>query len=91
MKSHRILVHRLKDHARENSTSSCRQHEKSTGHKIDFKNVEILDTASNDMKLRIKEILRILKRKLTLNKQLNSQSDFEIRTLIKVYPQHCKT
>ena len=90
-KTERILMHRLKDHVRENFTPSCRQHEKSTAHKMDYKNVEILDTASNDMKLRTKELVHILIRKPTLNKQLNSQSDFEIRTLlIKAYPRHRK-
>ena len=53
-----------------------------------YKNVEILDTFSNDMKLQI-ELLHILKRKPTLNKYLNSQSDFEIKiVLIKAYRQH---
>ena len=58
---------------------------------MDYKNVEIWDNTSNDMKLRIVEPLNILKRNQTLNKQLNSESDFEIRTLlIKAYPKHRK-
>ena len=59
------------------------------GHQLDYNNVEILDTASNNDKIRIKELLHILKRKPALNKQLNAQSSYEIKTLIiKAYPQH---
>ncbi|CAF0988165.1 unnamed protein product [Brachionus calyciflorus] len=51
-------------------------------------NIEIIDKADTDMKLRIKELLHILKRKPSLNKQLNSQSNYEIKTLsIQAYPQ----
>jgi len=39
----------------------------------------------------MKELLHILKEQPELNKQLNSQSDFKIKTLIiKAYPQHRK-
>ena len=55
---------------------------------IDFENVEILDCAENDTKLRIKELLHILSRSPELNKQLGMQSSFEIKTLIiQAYPQ----
>ena len=38
-------------------------------------------------KLRMKELLHILKEQPELNKQLNSQSDYEIKTLIiQAYP-----
>jgi hypothetical protein len=44
-----------------------------------------------DFKLRTKELLHILKRKPKLNKQLNSQSNFDIKTLISAaYPQFRK-
>ena len=51
-------------------------------HFFDFDGVKILDTAENDFQLQIKELLHILKRKPILNKQLGSQSKFEIKTLI---------
>ncbi len=39
----------------------------------------------------MKELLHILKEQPELNKQLNSQSDYEIKTLIiQAYPQHRK-
>jgi hypothetical protein len=47
--------------------------------------------ASTDFKLRMKELLHILKRKPELNKQLNSQSNYDIKTLIiAAYPQFRK-
>ena len=87
-KTERILCHRLKEH-RDKSSSACKQHIMSKpSHHIDFENVEILDSADNDLKLRIKELLHILTRKPELNKQLGSQSSYEIKTLlIQAYPQ----
>ena len=69
--------------------SACTLHLKlKPGHQIDFDNVEILDTASSDFKLRMKELLHILKLKPILNKQLNSQSNYDIKTIIiAAYPQ----
>jgi hypothetical protein len=52
---------------------------------------QIIDKASTDFKLRMKELLHILKRKPELNKQLNSQSNYDIKTLIfAAYPQFHK-
>ena len=57
-------------------------------HSFNYKKVEILDTAETDMKLRIKELLHILGRRPELNKQLGSQSSFDIKTLIiQEHPQ----
>jgi hypothetical protein len=57
-------------------------------HQMDYDNVQIIDQASNDMKLKIKELLHIIQRKPSLNRQLNSQSSSEIQTLlIHAYPQ----
>ena len=89
-KTERIFEHRIKEHQKSDS-SSCKQHELSTGHEMDFKNVEILENANTDFRLRIKELLHILKQQPSLNKQLNSQSGYDIKTLtIKAYPQHQK-
>ena len=87
-KTEHILCHRLKEH-RDGKSSACKQHVVSNpGHRIDFDNVEILDSADNDIKLRIKELMHILKQKSELKKQLGSQSSFEIKTLlIQAYPQ----
>jgi hypothetical protein len=90
-KCKRILSYRISEH-KKSSESSCCQHESSTGHTMDYDNIEIIDKADTDMKLRIKELLHILKRKPSLNKQLNSQSNYEIKTLIiQAYPQHRKS
>ena len=56
---------------------------------MDYENVQVIDAASNDTKLRVKELLHIFKREPLLNKQLNYQSNFEIKTLlIQAYAQH---
>jgi hypothetical protein len=58
---------------------------------MDYENIQIIDRASSNFKLRIKDLLHILKEQPELNKQLNSQSDYEIKTLIiQTYPQHSK-
>ena len=60
-------------------------------HEMDYNRIEIIDKAGIDFKLRIKELLHILKRKPELNKQLNSQSKSDIKTiLIPAYEQHRK-
>ncbi|CAF0735031.1 unnamed protein product [Brachionus calyciflorus] len=90
-KCKRILSYRISEH-KKSSESSCCQHESNTRHTMDYDNIEIIDKADTDMKLRIKELLHILKRKPSLNKQLNSQSYYEIKTvIIQAYPQHRKT
>lgn len=87
-KTERILHHRIKEHKTGN-TSSCFQHVlNNPGHKINYDGIEIVDRADNNMKLQIKELLHILKQKPILNKQLNSQSNFDIKTIIvKAYQQ----
>jgi hypothetical protein len=57
---------------------------------MDYENIQVIDRASSNFKLRMK-ILHILKEQPELNKQLNSQSDYEIKTLIiQANPQHRK-
>jgi len=82
----RILSHRLQEHEKLKS-SACKQHVmKNPGHRFNYDNVEVLDTAESGFKLRIKELLHILKRQPVLNKQLGTQSKYEIKTiLIKAY------
>jgi len=90
-KTERILCHRLKEH-KNDSKSACHQHILANpDHEMDYNGIEIIDKADNDFKLRIKELLQILKRKPELNKQLNSQSKYDIKTiLIPAYEQHRK-
>jgi hypothetical protein len=58
---------------------------------MDYEYIQLIDRASSNFKLRMKELLHILNEKPELNKQLNLQSDFEIKTLIiQAYPQHRK-
>ncbi|CAF1051192.1 unnamed protein product [Brachionus calyciflorus] len=86
-----LLSYRISEH-KKSRESSCCHHELSTGHTMDYDNIEIIDKADTDMKLRIKELLLILKRKPSLNKQLSSQSNYEIKTLIiQAYPQNRKS
>ena len=54
---------------------------------MDYENIEVIDKVSTDFKLRMKELLHILKRKPELNKQLNSQSK---TLIIAAYPQFRK-
>ena len=63
--------------------SACHQHERANpGHKMDYDEVEILDNADSNQKLEIKELLHIIKEKPPLNRQLNAQSKYNIKTLI---------
>ena len=56
---------------------------------MDYSGIEVIDRASSDFKLRMKELLHILKSKPLLNKQMNAQSKYEIKTLIiQAYEQH---
>jgi hypothetical protein len=79
----------MSEHIKSNK-SACYQHTiDNEGHKMDYDNIKVIDRASNDLKLRMKELLHILKTKPELNKQLNSQSQYEIKTLIiTAYEQH---
>ena len=57
-------------------------------HQIDYDNIEVLDSADNQYKLRVKELLHILQKKPKLNDQLGSQSSFNIKPIIiAAYPQ----
>ena len=90
-KTERLLGYRIKEHSSNapSNKSACKKHERENlDHKIKYNQVEILDNADTDHKLRIKELLHILKRQPLLNKQLNSQSNYDIKTLIiQAYPQ----
>ena len=84
-KTERIFAYRIKEHSRSvksGEDSAIHAHHTATGHTIDFKGAEILDRADTDRKLQIKELLHIDKNKPTLNKQLNSQSEFRINVNI---------
>ena len=86
-KTQRILCHRLREHQNQES-SACQQHESEhEGHTMDYENVEILDQAESNFKLEMKELLHIIQHKPSLNRQLNAQSKYNIRTLIiAAYP-----
>ena len=88
-KTERILAIRMNEHQK-NKSSSCYQHTiEHPSHEMDYENVQVIDRARSDFKLKMKELLHILNSQPELNKQMNAQSDFEIRTLIiPTYPQH---
>ena len=87
-KTSRILCHRLKEHQTQ-ANSACRQHEQENpGHRMAYEQVEVLDSAESNFKLEMKELLHIIQRKPSLNRQLNAQSKYNIRTLIiAAHPQ----
>jgi hypothetical protein len=87
-KTQRILFHRVKEHKDKPDSAINKHLVENEDHFVDFNKVEILDSAENDMKLRIKELMHILSRRPELNIQLGSQSSYEIKTLIiNAYPQ----
>ena len=88
-KTERILIHRKKEHSK-NTNSACYQHIKDNpGHRIYYNNIKVMDRADSDFKLGMKELLHILKSKPKLNKKLNAQSKYEVKTLIiQGYEQH---
>ena len=86
----------LQEHHKKKQTtnkSACYEHiEENPTHEMDYEKIQVIDRASSNFKLKMKELLlHILKEQPELNKQLNSQSDYEIKTLIiQAYPQHRK-
>jgi hypothetical protein len=82
----RILVHRLKEHQKKKQTtnkSACYEHIKENPtHEMDYESIQVIDRASSNFKLRMKELLHILKEQPELKKQVNSQSDYEIKRFI---------
>ena len=62
-KTERILGIRIDENKNKDKRSVCKQHiELNPTHELDYGDVEILDSAENDRKLRIKELLHILTR-----------------------------
>jgi hypothetical protein len=56
---------------------------------MDYENILVIDRASSNFKLRMKELLHFLKEQPELNKELNLQTYYEIKTLIiQAYPQY---
>ena len=54
------------------TSSNVHAHSKKLGHKIDWDNIKILDKASDNMKLELKEMLHINKNKPGMNVQKKS-------------------
>jgi len=71
-KTSRILKYRIEEHRNGSCKSALYDHHLQTGHSIDFDNVKILDRASNDRKLKLKEMLHIDNKKPDLNVQTQS-------------------
>ena len=77
-KTTRIYSKRISEHEHSDPSWHVYQHSIKDGHKIDLENVNILDRARNDYKLKLKEMLWIRKLNPSLNRQMNS----EIFTLV---------
>lgn len=87
-KTERILQRRINEHMSDPS-SACYKHQiENPDHRMQFDKVEILDSADSNFKLECKELLHIIQRKPSLNKQLNAQSKFDIKTLIIAAYKH---
>lgn len=81
-KTERILQHRINEHKKSTKSALMQHIKENPRHKIDYENIEILDRAESDFKLRLKEMLHINKRKPILNTQLNCQFNSQVNTLI---------
>ena len=82
-KTGRILYYSIQEHKCESSyktDSAIHEHQLATSHKIGFDNIKIIDRADSDFKLQFNEILKIDKRKQSLNKQFNSSDSYRIKT-----------
>ena len=71
-KTSRNLITRLNEH-KMGKNSSVSEHGQSLAHKIDWESIEIIDNASSDRLLLLKEMLHINNLKPEMNKQLNSE------------------
>ena len=93
-KTERILQYRINEHkslAKSNKSATKLHTTNNPGHQMDYENVEIIDQANNNLKLKVKKLLRIIQSKPDINRQLGSQSSYEINTiLIQAYSQHKK-
>lgn len=73
-KTERVLRCRIKEHQKDDK-SACHSHEiDQPGHHMDYENVEIIDSADNDFRLRCKELLHIIHLKPSLNRQYGAKS-----------------
>jgi hypothetical protein len=83
-----ILSRRIGNHRDTDTDSAYNKHVAvNKSHRIDYDNVEILDTVDSDKKLQYRELLHILKREPELNKQIGKQSKHDCKTLIiKAHP-----
>ena len=68
----RFEEHKSGSQKDETYDSACFDHEKTFNHKIDYENFKILDRATSDQMVLIKEMLHIDKLKPSLNKQKQS-------------------
>ena len=68
----RILEHK-KGKGQEENLSALYKHEKSTLHRVEYNNAEILDQADSDKKLLLKEMLYIKRHTPDLNVQKESK------------------
>ena len=74
---------------KKDNNSAWKQHLRiNPSHEFGYSEVEVLDSADNERKLRIKELLHILSRRSELNKQHSSQSKYEIKTLTIIRAYH---
>jgi hypothetical protein len=72
----------MQEHEKKGESACYQQLKANPKHSIDYKAIEVIDRASNDLKLRIKERLHIIAEKPEMNKQLGSQSSYKLKTIL---------
>ena len=78
----RILQDRVEEHKKGPSSSVWKHTMQPGGHYFDFEKIEVIDRADSESKLKLIELQHIIKQKPLINKQLNTDSKYEIKTLI---------
>jgi hypothetical protein len=81
-KTEGILHHRICEQRTKTDSAVCKHLNQPRDHQADFDGVQILATADTLKKLSDKELLHIIRYNPSLNKQLGTQSSFEIKTLL---------
>ena len=72
----------MEQHHNDKMSAMFRQ-EKSTSHRMEYDNVEIIDSSDSNFRLLVKEMLHILDKKPSLNVQMNDEVNHSKSSLDK--------
>ena len=73
-----LLSKRIYQHKTDNESAVKQHSTDNTRHFFDFTKTEVIDHADTDLKLKLIELQHIIKKIPILNRQMNSQSEYEI-------------